>query len=112
MITTQDVHNAIGRGDIVEYHKDNNVWINIQHQLEDIEYFVEHETLRITKNEYSFISTYKQMGIACFDCDSTNFEGVGVFATGKPLEHYTPEPNELLKNRWMNCPDCGCNQGS
>jgi hypothetical protein len=33
-------------------------------------------------------------------------------STGRPLEHYTPEVGEVLKNHWMECRACGFDQAS
>ena len=47
----------------------------------------------------------------CPVCDGTAY-GSGIFSTGKKLEHYQPSEHELLKNIYIECPDCGWNQAS
>jgi rubredoxin len=49
------------------------------------------------------------------NCPVCGAEGMiqdGVLSTGRPLEHYTPEVGEVLKNHWMECRACGFDQAS
>lgn len=59
----------------------------------------------------SYEAAYEDVGFPCPMCGG-NLEGVGVFSTGEPLDHYSPTEGELLKNRWMECRDCGFDQAS
>lgn len=68
--------------------------------------------MKIAPDGKSYTATYVEVGHGCFDCGSKDVEGEGVFSTGAPLPHYTPEPDELLKNKWMVCNSCGLDQGS
>lgn len=58
--------------------------------------------------EESYEDDYEQ---PCLECNGTAY-GRGVFSTGKKLEHYQPSEHELLKNIYIECPDCGWNQAS
>jgi len=52
-------------------------------------------------------------GDACHECGEFSVEGEAVFATGETLEHgYTPHEGEILKFLWMECTQCGWDQGS
>lgn len=43
----------------------------------------------------------------CWFCGEPKMTIKGYFATGEPLEFYTPEKDELLSNEFAMCSACG-----
>ena len=56
----------------------------------------------------SFVASYES---ECPVCEGIT-HGRGEFSTGKRLTHYRPSANELLKNIYVKCTDCGWDQWS
>ena len=63
----------------------------------------------LDKEQLSYKGAYVT---TCPEC-GTQIEGEGVIATGVPLPHGDePFKGELLRNIWIECDECGWDQGS
>jgi len=67
--------------------------------------------VEVKRNETKDTYTARYENMPCIECGEL-VDGEGIFSTGTPLPYHNPNRGELLKNIWMECPDCGFNQYS